>query len=277
MEKVLITGGAGYIGQNIVDKLVANDFHVIVVDVNENAEMMLLKKYGREKITVANTSIIDKCLFGDVFKKYTPDYVIHAAAHKHVSLVEANPKEAINNNIIGTINVFSLCIEYKVKKCLYISTDKADNPESVYGYTKKAGEVLIDSYKNLSNTEFMAVRFCNVLDAPGSVTQIFRNQLENNLPLTVTDFRMERYFITVSQAVDFVYKVLFKVGTTGHVYMLDIGKQTNIYELAKQLRAEAHKEDLPIIETGILPGERLTEPYSIGQQTCVLDNIYLVK
>lgn len=277
MEKILITGGAGFIGQKLVAEAVSRGFHVIVIDVNENAEMMMLKTYGKDKLSVANVSILDKYLLKDVFKKYKPDYIIHAAAHRHVSLVEANPKEAINNNIIGTINLFSLCMQFKVKKCLYISTDKADRPESVYGLTKKAGEELIDSYTGLTDTEFMAVRFCNVMGSPATVLPIFKYQIENDQPITITDKRMERYFISVEKAVEFVYKVLLVCGSAGHIYMLDAGEQVNIYELAKKLLKEANKEYLPIIETGILPGERLTEPYCIGQQAHILDDIYLIK
>lgn len=276
MEKTLITGAAGFIGQQLTKDAIAKGHFVIAVDVNESILLEMLQTYSSDHIAVMNISVTDKHQLDECFKKHHPDNVIHAAAHKHVSIVEMNPKEAINNNIIGTMNVFSCCVENDVKKCIYISTDKADEPTSVYGWTKKACEGLVSTYSKFNKTTFSAVRFCNVKGAPGSVIPRFERQIANNQAITVTDFRMERYFISVEKASDFVMRVL-DIMQNDHIYMLDVGEATNIYELAKKMRDDAGKHDLEIIETGILPGERLTEPYVIGNQAHVVDDIYLVK
>ena len=273
---ILITGGAGYIGQALVKKVIEKGFTPIIIDTNETAEMMMLKEYPGGSIKVINSSIVDKSSLEKVFETYRPHSVIHAAAHKHISLVESNPSEAINNNIIGTLNIFSLCVKYKVVNCLYISTDKADEPKSVYGYTKKVGEELVYNYSELAkHTSFMGVRFCNVLGAPGTVIPIFEKQIQEGKPITITSKKMSRYFITLDKAVEFVCKVLFGIGKTGCIYMLDAGKEIRILDLAKDMIKKSGK-NIKIIETGILPGERLSEPYSIGNHAHICDDIYLV-
>ena len=202
-------------------------------------------------------------------KQYHPDYVYHAAAYKHVPLMEDSPAEAIRTNVIGTYNVARLSDKYKVKKMVLVSTDKAVRPTNVMGATKRFAEMIIQHYAAESNvTAYAAVRFGNVLGSNGSVVPLFKKQIEEGGPITITDKNIIRYFMTIPEAVSLILQCgLFAKG--GEIFILDMGKPVKIVHLAEKLIRQAGLvpgKDIEIVETGLRPGEKLYEELLIDKE-----------
>lgn len=196
----------------------------------------------------------------DVMQAYEPDVIYHAAAHKHVPLMELNPLEAVKNNVYGTRNVAQVAHEIGAESMVMVSSDKAVNPPNVMGSTKRIAEMIIQSFHEKSNTKFVAVRFGNVLGSSGSVVPLFKEQIKKGQPITITDKRMTRYFMTIPEAA----KLVLQAGSLargGEIFVLDMGEPVKIVDLAKNLiRLSGLTEDeIPIIEMGIRPGEKLYE------------------
>ena len=205
-------------------------------------------------------NICDHDMIDLILKNHTPDIVLHAAAHKHVPLMERNVVEAVQNNVFGTLNMVEACERYGVKRFIMISTDKAVNPTNVMGATKRMCEMIVQSRKG-DQTSFSATRFGNVLGSSGSVIPLFRRQIANGGPVTVTDKRITRYFMTIPEASQLVM-TSGAMAKNGELYVLDMGKPVKIYDLAEEMirlsGLEPYK-DINIIETGLRPGEKLYE------------------
>lgn len=271
---ILVTGGGGSIGSELCRQIVKlNPKLLIILDIYENniydIEQELSRTYGL-KIDVISVvaSIRDKNRMEKIFKMYKPDVVFHAAAHKHVPLMENNPSEAIKNNVFGTINVASLSIEYNVKRFIFISTDKAVNPTNIMGATKRIAELIIQNFDKKSDTEFAAVRFGNVLGSNGSVIPLFRKQIEEGGPVTVTHPDIIRYFMTISEAVSLVIEAGV-IAKGGEIFVLDMGEPVKILDLAKNLiKISGYKldKDIKIVFTGIRPGEKLYEELLMAEE-----------
>lgn len=196
----------------------------------------------------------------DIMKEYKPDLVYHAAAHKHVPLMEANPKESVKNNIFGTKNVAEAAKAAGVTKFVMVSTDKAVNPPNVMGATKRVAEMIVTGLNEEGKTQFVAVRFGNVLGSRGSVVPVFKDQIAKGGPLTVTDFRMTRYFMTIPEASRLVIQAGY-LAQGGEIFVLDMGDPVKIIDLAeKVIKLSGHSVDeIGIVESGIRPGEKLYE------------------
>lgn len=265
-KTILITGSGGTIGSELSRQIIEyNPKKMILLDIYENnlyeIERELKQKYPKTEIDAVIGSIRDIKRLEYIFKKYNPQIVFHAAAHKHVPLMEESPLEAIKNNIIGTNNLVNLSDEFKVSKFILISTDKAVNPTSIMGATKKFCEMIVQSKNKKSNTDFIIVRFGNVLESNGSVLKIFKNQIENNLPITVTDKEITRFFMTIQEAVKLILQAISN-GHGGEIFVLDMGEPIKIYDLAIALiKSKGMKPniDIPIEITGLRPGEKLYE------------------
>jgi len=263
---IFITGGAGSIGSELCRQ--CSKFtpkKVIIFDINENDSYFLKRElednFPNLDIKIEIGSIRDKEKIFNCLEFYKPDVVFHAAAHKHVPLMENNPEEAVKNNIFGTKNVIEASDKYNVKRFILISTDKAVNPTNVMGATKRVAEMLVQSYNKKSNTKYMAVRFGNVLGSKGSVIPIFKKQIKNGGPLTVTHPEVKRYFMTIPEAAQLVIQA-GALGNGGEVYILDMGEPIKIMELAKDLiQLSGYKEgvDIDIKITGLRPGEKMYE------------------
>ncbi len=266
-EVVLVTGGGGSIGSEIcrqVSKL--NPKQLIILDNYENnayeIQQELLRKYKDElnlKIVIA--SIRDKKRMDNIFKKYNPKIIFHAAAHKHVPLMEDDPSEAIKNNIFGTLNLVRLADKYKAKNFVLISSDKAVNPTSIMGATKRVAEMIAQSISENSETKFACVRFGNVFGSNGSVIPLFKKQISEGGPITVTHPDMVRYFMTISEAVGLVINA-GAISSGGEVFVLDMGMPIKILDLAKKiirLSGFIPEKDIKIKFIGLRPGEKLYE------------------
>lgn len=267
-KTVIVTGGGGSIGSELCRQVLEfNPLKVIIFDIYENnaydlQNELIRKGISSEKINVIIGSVRDKEKLKEVFSKYRPNIVFHAAAHKHVPLMEANPEEAIKNNVFGTLNTAQCAIEFDVDKFIMISTDKAVNPTNVMGATKRLCEMIIQAINDTTNhTEFVAVRFGNVLGSNGSVIPLFKKQLEAGGPITVTHPDIIRYFMTIPEAVRLILEATtFAKG--GEIFVLDMGDPVKIVDLAKNLiRLSGLKEgrDIEIVFTGLRPGEKLYE------------------
>ncbi len=265
-RRVLVTGGGGSIGQELCRRIaMCRPEALIILDIYENnaydIEQELRRKYGTSlSLTVVIASIRDSDRIEEVFQKYRPEIILHAAAHKHVPLMENNPAEAIKNNVFGTKNVFDAAEKCGAQKCILISTDKAVNPTSVMGATKRMCEMMAGSRAD-SDTVFATVRFGNVADSNGSVMPLFRRQITEGGPVTVTDKRATRYFMSIAEACHLVLQAT-AMAQGGEVFVLDMGEPVCIYDLACALIREAGltpEKDIKIEEIGLRVGEKLTE------------------
>ena len=237
---VLVTGGGGSIGSELCRQIASfNPKHLIIVDNYENnayaIQQELIRKYeGKLNLSTIIASIREYKRMDEIFNEYKPDVVFHAAAHKHVPLMENSPSEAIKNNIFGTLNVARLCDIYKVKRMVLISTDKAVNPTNIMGATKRAAEMIIQTINKNSETEFVAVRFGNVLGSNGSVIPLFKKQILEGGPVTITHPDIIRYFMTIPEAVQLVLQA-GAMAKGGEIFILDMGEPVKIVDLANNL------------------------------------------
>ena len=246
-----------------------------MLDIYENnlyeLETELVKKYGVDTIKAVIGSIRDKGRLASIFDEYMPKIVFHAAAHKHVPLMEGSPLEAIKNNIYGTWNLINCADEYKVKRFIQISTDKAVNPTNIMGATKRMCEMMIQAKNKQSDTEYAAVRFGNVLGSNGSVIPLFKKQISEGGPVTLTHKDITRYFMTIPEAVSLVIQAMtFAEG--GEIFVLDMGKPVKIYDLAKSLIKLSGYEvgkDIKIEITGLRPGEKLYEELLMDSENLI--------
>ncbi|WP_195335653.1 polysaccharide biosynthesis protein [Paraclostridium bifermentans] len=271
---VLVTGGGGSIGSELSRQVSSlNPKQLIILDNYENnayaIQQELVRKYGTSlNLITVIASIREEKRMDDIFKKYKPDVVFHAAAHKHVPLMEKNPSEAVKNNIFGTKNLAVLADKYKVKRFVLISTDKAVNPTNIMGATKRAAEMIIQTMNEKSETEFVAVRFGNVLGSNGSVIPLFKKQIEEGGPITITHPEITRYFMTIPEAVQLVIQA-GAMTKGGEIFVLDMGEPVKIVDLAKNLiKLSGFEPDVDIcIEfTGLRPGEKLYEELLMSEE-----------
>ena len=265
-RKVLITGAGGSIGSEVCRQVALfKPKCIVLLGHGENSIFEIQNDLSRRFPTVKTYAVIadvrDAERIEKVFEKYTPDVVFHAAAHKHVPLMEANPEEALTNNVFGTRNVAQAADRYKVKRFVMISTDKAVNPVSIMGMSKRIAEMVVQAVGAESDTKFMAVRFGNVLGSRGSVVPLFRKQIAEGGPVTVTHPDMTRYFMTIPEAVQLVIQA-GAMGEGGEVFVLDMGEPVKIVDLAEEIiRLSGYEpgRDIEIVYTGIRPGEKLFE------------------
>ncbi len=272
-KTILVTGGGGSIGSELCRQMCAvAPKRIIVFDMYENDAYLLrndlLKMYDDIDVQVEIGSVCDIDRLGDVFKKYRPNVVFHAAAHKHVPLMEMCPREAIRNNVFGTLNVVTLSNEFGVDRFIFISTDKAVNPTSVMGATKRMGEMIIQHYAQESKTVFAAVRFGNVLGSNGSVIPIFKKQIAEGGPVTVTHPDIERFFMTIPEASRLVIQA-GGLAEGGEIFILDMGEPVKIVDLARSLITLSGlrvNEDIKIEFTGLRPGEKMYEELLMDEE-----------
>ena len=270
---VLVTGGGGSIGSELCRQLAANQPKMLIIfDVYENnaydIQQELRAKYPHMHLevligSVRNTSRVDK-----IFEQYRPDIVYHAAAHKHVPLMEDSPNEAVKNNVFGTYKTALAADKYGAKKFVLISTDKAVNPTNIMGASKRICEMIVQGLNRQSSTDFVAVRFGNVLGSNGSVIPLFKKQIEAGGPVTVTDKNIIRYFMTIPEAVSLVLQAgAFAKG--GEIFVLDMGEPVKIDDLARnliKLSGYVPDEDIKIVYTGLRPGEKLYEEILMDEE-----------
>lgn len=265
-QVVMVTGGGGSIGSELCRQIAAaKPKQLIIVDIYENnaydIQLELKHDYPQLDLQTMIASVRNTDKVNDLFKKYHPDIVYHAAAHKHVPLMEDSPNEAVKNNVFGTLNVARACDQYKTKRMILISTDKAVNPTNVMGATKRMCEMIVQTINKQSQTEFVAVRFGNVLGSNGSVIPLFKKQIKAGGPVTVTHPDIIRYFMTIPEAVSLVLQAgAYAKG--GEIFILDMGKPVKIADMARNLiKLSGYEPDIDIkIEyTGLRPGEKLYE------------------
>ena len=260
---VFVTGGGGSIGSELINQIAKyNPKKIVNIEINENAsylmELELKRKYPYLDYKTEIASVRDLDKLDMLFDKYKPDILFHAAAHKHVPLMENNPEEAIKNNIFGTKNVAECCLKYKLESVVLISTDKAVNPTNVMGATKRVCEMIFQKYSEKdSNTKFMAVRFGNVLGSNGSVIPIFSKLIEEGKNLTLTHKDIIRYFMTIPEAAQLVIEAA-TIGKGGEILILDMGEPVKIYDLAKNM-IKLSGSNVGIDIVGLRPGEKLFE------------------
>lgn len=265
----MVTGGGGSIGSELVRQIAKyQPKQIIIVDIYENnayeIQQELIMEFSDElNLVTLIASVRDYCRMNQIFERYKPDVVFHAAAHKHVPLMEASPMEAIKNNVIGTFNVATLAQYYSAKKFVMISTDKAVNPTNVMGASKRCCEMIVQylAQQNEGCTEFVVTRFGNVLGSNGSVIPLFKRQIEQGKPVTVTHPDIIRYFMTIPEAVSLVMEAV-SMAKGGEIFVLDMGNPVKIATLAENLIRMYGKEpyvDVPIRFTGLRPGEKIKE------------------
>ncbi|HOL40051.1 MAG TPA: nucleoside-diphosphate sugar epimerase/dehydratase [Dictyoglomaceae bacterium] len=264
-EKVLVTGAGGSIGAEICRQVASyGPEKLILVGRGENSifniELELKMTYPNLNVKSYIADIKDREKMFYIISQEKPDIVFHAAAHKHVPLMEENPDEAVQNNVFGTMNVIDASCESKADKFIFISTDKAVYPNNIMGATKRIGEMLIQHYNGHTDTKLIAVRFGNVLGSRGSVLEVFKRELERGGPLTITHEDMERYFMTIPEAVGLVLQA-GSIGESGDLFVLDMGEPVKIMDLAKNfIELSGYSlEDIKIKITGLRPGEKLKE------------------
>ena len=271
---VLVTGGGGSIGSELCRQIVKyHPKRLVIFDIYENnaydIQQELLYQYGKDlPLSVEIGSVRDPRRLELLFDTYKPDVVFHAAAHKHVPLMETSPQEAIRNNVFGTLNTVRAADAHGVKKFILISTDKAVNPTSVMGASKRLCEMVVQSMAGCSGTTFAAVRFGNVLGSNGSVVPLFRRQIAAGGPVTVTDKRIIRYFMTIPEAAQLVLEA-GAMAKQNELFVLDMGRPVKILELAENMiRLSGYEpyRDIEIVETGLRPGEKLYEELLIASR-----------
>ncbi len=270
---VMVTGGGGSIGSELCRQIARfKPARLLILDIYENnaydTQQELLRKYPNLNLRVLIASVRDRERIEDVFNKYRPSLVFHAAAHKHVPLMEDDPKEAVKNNVFGTLNLAQCADKYGVEKFVLISTDKAVNPTNVMGATKRICEMIIQSMNTVSETDFAAVRFGNVLGSNGSVIPLFRRQLEAGGPLTVTHKEITRFFMTIPEAAKLVLQAASDA-EGGEIFVLDMGEPVKIYDLAENfIRLSGLKpgRDIDIEIVGLRPGEKLYEELMMEEE-----------
>ncbi|HGF7274426.1 polysaccharide biosynthesis protein [Enterococcus faecium] len=271
---ILVTGAGGSIGSEICRQIIQFDpAKLLLLGHGENSiylidrELRMHHQKCPTEIVPIIADIQDRKKINEIMEQYHPDIVYHAAAHKHVPLMEYNPKEAVKNNIFGTKNVAEAAKAAKVKNFVMVSTDKANNPPNVMGSTKRIAEMIVTGLNEEGCTKFSAVRFGNVLGSRGSVIPVFREQIAQGGPVTVTDFRMTRYFMTIPEASRLVIQS-GALAKGGEIFILDMSEPVKIVDLAKNMiRLSGYSEDeIEIIETGIRPGEKLYEELLLDKE-----------
>ncbi len=270
---VLVTGAGGSIGSELCRQIMLhNPKQILLLDNYENSlydiELELKTTHPNNDIRAVVANIREKDRLDKIFEQYRPDIVFHAAAHKHVPLMENNPTEAIKNNVFGTYNLVNCSDSYNVKRFILISTDKAVNPTNIMGATKRLCEMIIQAKNKQSNTEYVAVRFGNVLGSNGSVVPLFKKQLAQGGPLTVTHKEITRFFMTIPEAVALVLQAI-TYAEGGEIFVLDMGEPVKIYDLAKsliELSGYTLGEDMEIEITGMRPGEKLYEELLMDEE-----------
>ncbi|MDQ8230324.1 nucleoside-diphosphate sugar epimerase/dehydratase [Enterococcus faecium] len=271
---ILVTGAGGSIGSEICRQIIQfNPAKLLLLGHGENSIYLIdreLRTHHQNcptEIVPIIADIQDREKINEIMEQYHPDIVYHAAAHKHVPLMEYNPKEAVKNNIFGTKNVAEAAKAAKVKNFVMVSTDKANNPPNVMGSTKRIAEMIVTGLNEEGCTKFSAVRFGNVLGSRGSVIPVFREQIAQGGPITVTDFRMTRYFMTIPEASRLVIQS-GALAKGGEIFILDMSEPVKIVDLAKNMiRLSGYSEDeIEIIETGIRPGEKLYEELLLNKE-----------
>lgn len=261
---VLITGGGGSIGSELCRQLAKmNPRQIIILDIYENGaydiQQELKIAYGKDlDLQIEICSITNKQALRRVFERYHPQIVINAAAHKHVPLMEKNCVEAVYNNVFGTIHLVELCEEYNVERFMMVSTDKAVNPTNVMGATKRMCEMIVQSASTWGNVVYSATRFGNVLGSAGSVIPLFKRQIASGGPVTLTDKRIIRYFMTIPEASQLVLQS-GPMAKNGELFVLDMGQPVKILELAENMIRLSGAQGIEIRETGLRPGEKLYE------------------
>ncbi len=263
---VMVTGGGGSIGSELCRQIAERGpRQLIIVDIYENnaynIQLELKRKYPKLNLETMIASVRDANKVDDLFKVFHPDIVYHAAAHKHVPLMEDSPHESIKNNVFGTLNVVRACDKYYAKKFILISTDKAVNPTNIMGASKRLCEMIVQTYDKKSQTEYVAVRFGNVLGSNGSVIPLFKEQIKNGGPVTVTHPDIIRYFMTIPEAVSLVLQA-GAYARGGEIFVLDMGEPVKILDMARNLIKLSGFEpdvDIKIEFTGLRPGEKLYE------------------
>lgn len=273
-QTVFVSGGGGSIGSELVRQVAASGVakRIIIFDIAENGAYEIQQEIRRNHpevdLKVLIGSIRDEKRLCEIFEEYKPDFVYHAAAHKHVPLMEDSPKEAVKNNVFGTFNLAKTADKYGVKRFVMISTDKAVNPTNVMGATKRICEMIVQSFNKNSRTEYVAVRFGNVLGSNGSVIPLFKEQIEKGGPVTVTHPDIIRYFMLIPEAVSLVLQA-GAYANGGEIFILDMGSPVKIRELAENLiRLSGHVpgEDIEIKYTGLRDGEKLYEELLISEE-----------
>ena len=270
---IMVTGGGGSIGSELCRQIASHHpKQLVIVDIYENTtydiQNELRRNYQELNLVVLIASVRNTKRMDMIFEKYRPDIVYHAAAHKHVPLMEDSPNEAVKNNVLGTWKVVQAADKWKVKRFVMISTDKAVNPTNIMGATKRICEMIIQTYNRHSDTEFVAVRFGNVLGSNGSVIPLFKKQIEAGGPVTVTHPDIIRYFMTIPEAVSLVLQAgAYAKG--GEIFILDMGEPVKIVDLARDLiLLSGHKpdDDIKIEFTGLRPGEKLYEEMLMAEE-----------
>ena len=284
---VLVTGGGGSIGSELCRQIIKyNPERLVILDIYENnlydIEQELKFNYPKIKIDAVVASVREKERLSEIFKEYKPYLVFHAAAHKHVPLMETSPLEAIKNNVFGTYNVVNCADEYNVKRFILISTDKAVNPTNIMGATKRLCEMIVQAKDKVSKTEYAAVRFGNVLGSNGSVVPLFKKQIANGGPVTVTHKDITRFFMTIPEAVSLVLQAM-SGANGGEIFVLDMGEPVKIYDMALNLIKLSGLEpnvDIQIKITGLRPGEKLYEELLMAEEGLTQtkhDKIYIAE
>ncbi len=272
-KTILVTGGGGSIGSELCRQIAkARPKLLIIFDIYENnaydIQQELYRSFPDLRLETIIGSVRDYPRLEKVFLKFRPEQVYHAAAHKHVPLMEVSPNEAIKNNCLGTLNVVKLADKYKVSKFVLVSTDKAVRPTNIMGASKRICEMIIQTYDKISETQYVAVRFGNVLGSNGSVIPLFIKQIENGGPVTVTHKDITRYFMTIPEAVSLILQAsVYAQG--GEIFVLDMGKPVKIYELAKKIiryKGLEPGKDIKIKITGLRPGEKLYEEMLMDEE-----------
>jgi FlaA1/EpsC-like NDP-sugar epimerase len=286
-QTILVTGGGGSIGSELCTQIASfNPKRLIILDNYENNLFWihgeLKRKHQELEIDAVVANIRDLSRMEQIFKTHRPDIVYHAAAHKHVPLMEDHPCEAIKNNVFGTLNVAMCADKYGTKRFVLISTDKAVNPTNVMGATKRIAEMIVQGLNERSNTDYVAVRFGNVLGSNGSVIPLFKKQIEEGGPVTVTHPEVTRFFMTIPEAVSLVLQAA-AMAKGGEIFVLDMGQPVKILDLAKNMiRLSGYRpyEDIQIEITGLRPGEKLYEELLMaeeGLQSTKNNKIFIAK